>query len=518
MSRTHRALSRIAWMLFASLLALASFASAPIAAGPRQINVVIIVADDLSFELMDRLPNVQRLLVDQGMTFTNMFAVDPLCCPSRVAFLRGQYAHTTGEYNVQYAWGGWSRALAAGLETQTLPVWLRRAGYYTAEQGKYLNGYDEAAYIPPGWTDWDAMLRVGYEPGTWTASSQGRAITPTEYGPDWVSDQAVHAIQASGSSPLFMWTAYFDPHAPSVPPPRYSSLARAASCRGIDVMSLPGFDERATDTVDGTSDKPRWIQSRPAYSATQIQTLQTGYEHQCEAALAMDDGVGRIVDALEAKDPGLRSTAIVFTSDQGLQNGAHMQVQKKVPWDESARLPFVLRDDGLLHGHSSVSTELLGNIDLAPTVLELTGASGDPGCGTDASVYAITCRAGGKGFDGYSFASLLAGRGYPARSYLLIEHWDPSALLDKVPTYCAVRSLSGLLVRYWADNTSMADWEGYDLRTDPHMLHSVVYSPVGTPATATPSFRPGGKALYQALAEPLRHLCDPRPPEYPGFG
>jgi N-acetylglucosamine-6-sulfatase len=303
---------------------------------------------------------------------------------------------------VQYAWGGWSRAVSAGLESQTLAVWMRRAGYYTAEQGKYLNGYNQAGYIPPGWADWRPMMKVGYEPGTWTASVQGQLVKPLEYGPDWVSDQAVRAIQASGSAPLFMWTAYFDPHAPSIPPPRYDPLGKAKSCHGIDVTSLPGFDERATDGIDGTSDKPRWIQMKQPFSSIQIANLQTAYEHQCQSALAMDDGVGRIVDALQSKDPGLHNTVIVFASDQGLQNGAHMQTQKKVPWDESAKLPFVIRDDGLLSGKRSQSDELLGNIDLAPTVLDLTGVSGAPGCGTDGSIYAQTCRARGGRFDGYS--------------------------------------------------------------------------------------------------------------------
>jgi N-acetylglucosamine-6-sulfatase len=508
---------RITCLLLASLLTIPAATLAPATAKSRRPTLVFIIADDLSFELMDRLPNVQGLLVAHGMTFTNMFAADPLCCPSRMSFLRGQYSHTTGEYNVQYAWGGWNRARAAGLEYETLPVWMQNDGYFTAEQGKYLNGYNQAAYIPPGWSDWRAMMRVGYNPGTWTASVQGVAQSPQEYSTDWVSDQAVGAIQASGSQPLFMWTAYYAPHSPSIAPARYDSLAKARSCQGIDVTSLPGFNERATDAVDGTSDKPRWIRARAAFSPTQIASLQSDYEHQCEASLAMDDGVGRIVAALQEKDPGMRNTVIVFTSDQGVQNGAHMQIAKKVPWDESAKLPFVVRDDALLQGQPAISRALLVNTDFAPTVLDLSGVSGSPGCGSDGSVYASTCRARGGGFDGFSFAPLLSGHGYAPRSVMLMEHWDPAALADKVPTYCAVRSLTGLLVRYWADDTSMSDWEGYDLTTDPSMLHSLVYSPVGTPSTATPAFRLGGKALYLSLASSLRGLCNPRPPEYPGF-
>ncbi len=511
--------------LLGAALVILGLSGVPTATASPGPNVVFIIADDMSFELMNRLPNVQSQLVNHGMSFTNMFAVDPLCCPSRMQFLRGQYAHTTGEYNVTYQWGGWSHAVAAGLENQTLPVWMHNAGYYTAEQGKYLNGYNKASHVPPGWSDWRAMMKVGYPANTptktwWTASVKGKTVKPAEYAPDWVSDQAVSAIQASGTNPLFMWTAYYDPHEPSTPPDRYNTLAKAKACQGLNVQSLPGFNEKKTDTVDGTSDKPRWISKRAAFSAAKIASLQAAYEHQCESTLAIDDGVARIMAALQVKDPGLQNTIVVFTSDQGLQNGAHMQTEKKVPWDESAKLPFVVRDDALLGGNPSTNDALLANIDFAPTVEALTGATGTPDCPNDGSIYQTACQAHGGGFDGMSFAPLLgAGGRFTPRNALLIEHWDPASIAigSKVPTYCAVRTKTALLTRYWPDNTWGADWEGYDLSTDPNELHSLVYSGAGTSATATPQFRTGGQALYDTLAPTLHSLCNPQPPEYPGW-
>ncbi len=503
--------------MLSALVTLVCLVAPPVSGGAvaatARPNVVVIITDDMSFELLSRMPNVHALLVDHGLSFSNAFAVDPLCCPSRVSFLRGQYSHTTGEYNVQYRWGGWSHAHAAGLENQTLPVWLHAGGYYTAEVGKYLNGYNQTGWIPPGWNFWRGMLKVGYAPGTWTASVQGTKQTPPAYSSDWISDQAVAGIQASGTAPVFLWAAYYGPHNPSTPPPRYDTDAEAPGCATLDVRSIPGFDERATDLIDGMTDKPRWIKGRVAFSAATIAKYQAAYVNQCRSLLAVDDGVGRIMQALEAKDPGLTNTVVLFTSDQGVENGAHMQQWKKVPWDESSKLPFVVRADGLRGSEPATDGHLVLNIDLAPTVLALTGSSGRPDCPTDASVYATACAAHGGGFDGFSFAPLLTGGTYTPRSAFLIEHWDPVSITGKVPTYCAVRTQTGLLTRYFANATAGPDWEGYDLTTDPNMLHSLVYSG----SDGVPHFRGSGATLYAALEPQLLHLCAPRPPEYPPF-
>ena len=511
MSWTRRGSLACSLMVTISLMALSPAVSRADQVAP---NVVVVIVDDMSFELLSRMPNVQSLLVNHGVTFSQAFAVDPLCCPSRLSFLRGQYSHTTSEYNVKYTWGGWSHARSASLEKETLPVWMHRAGYFTAEEGKYLNGYNQAGTIPSGWDYWRAMMTVGYNPGGWSASVQGKKQTPASYSTDWIGDQAVAGIQASGSRPLFMWTAFYGPHNPSTPPARYDTDAEALGCASVDVTALAGFNERVTDKVDGTTDKPRWIKNRAAFSASKITSVQHDYVDQCRSLLAVDDAVARIVGALQVKDPGLSHSIILFTSDQGVENGVHMQLAKKVPWDASAKLPFVMRADGV-RGTDGAATDndLVLNIDLAPTILELTGATGSPDCPSGGSIYSQACNAHGGGSDGSSFAPVLTGAPYAPRDAFLIEHWDPVSVTGKVPIYCAVRTKTGLLVRYFADPAAGPDWEGYDLTTDPDMLHSLVYSR----ADGVPHFRGAGSSLYGSLYPRLVSLCYPLPPEYPGF-
>jgi len=81
-----------------------------------------------------------------------------------------------------------------------------------------------------------------------------------------------------------------------------------------------------------------------------------------------------------------------------------MQLEKKLPWDESAKMPFIVRDDALTGGVASTNGDLLGSIDLAPTIEPLTGATGRPNCPRDVSIYETACQAHGGGFDGMSFA------------------------------------------------------------------------------------------------------------------
>ena len=128
-------------------------AAAPVAAQTppeARPNIVVIMTDDQTVESLRVMTNVKRLLRDRGTSFANSFTSYSLCCPSRATFLTGQYAHNHGVIEQRAAHGGYSKL----DHTNTLPVWLQTAGYYTAHVGKYLNGYGtrNPLEVPPGWT------------------------------------------------------------------------------------------------------------------------------------------------------------------------------------------------------------------------------------------------------------------------------------------------------------------------------------------------------------------------------
>ncbi len=118
-------------------------------------NIVLILTDDERWDRPDfpTLPNVESSLVEHGVTFSNGFVVNSLCCPSRASILTGQYSHSTLVYDNGGQYGGFR---SFHQDSSTIATWLHAAGYRTALLGKYLNGYNKL-YIPPGWDHWNAF-------------------------------------------------------------------------------------------------------------------------------------------------------------------------------------------------------------------------------------------------------------------------------------------------------------------------------------------------------------------------
>lgn len=160
------------------LIALVVGIAGPFGPGPTNAqtppNLVVVMADDLSTDALDALlaaglmPNLQQRVIDVGIDFENAFVTDPICCPSRATFLRGQYAHNHGVLSnvssdigqLGITWPGWfPSGVEPGRNESTVATWLQASGYYTGHIGKYLNGYgvsapegvaDPKTYIPPG--------------------------------------------------------------------------------------------------------------------------------------------------------------------------------------------------------------------------------------------------------------------------------------------------------------------------------------------------------------------------------
>jgi arylsulfatase A-like enzyme len=434
----------------------------PAEAGAKP-NVVVVMTDDQTLAQMSALPRTRKLIGTQGVKFKRFYVTDPLCCPSRATFLTGQYAHNTGVIS-----NGGPNALDALQEPDTLGVWLQQAGYRTAFVGKYLNDYglDDPERVPPGWTEWRALL----EPTTqnyfdYDVNSDG-AVThygtaPDDYKTRVLGHLAVDAIHhaARGNRPFFLYLGFNAPHAPSTPAPR-----DAGSLDGVTAPRTPAFDEQ------DLSDKPTFLRDRPPLSTAAIARIDARNQRALESLAEVDRQVAKVVDALREKQE-LGSTYIVFTSDNGYLDGEHrIEFGKLLAYEPASQVPLLIRGPGIPAGETSEA--LVGNVDLAPTVAQIAAAR-------------PTVEV-----DGHSLLTLAR---YPERSSdraLLLESLVRDRSTYYGYPYAAIRSGHFLYVDY-----ETGDEELYNLVADPYELESLA----GDPEYAD---------KQQALAAALEQLRD----------
>jgi arylsulfatase A-like enzyme len=439
-------------------------------------NIVLILTDDMRFDEISRMPFVESDLVGKGVTFSNAFVTNPLCCPSRATIQTGNYSHTTQVYSNHGSDGGWGVFHATGDDRSTIATWLHQGpvNYRTAMIGKYMNGYlaRNASFVPPGWNRWVAWAPLhdeaeaggGYYnyPLSVNGTLKQYGSTTADYSTDVYASYARSFINRTPPSrPLFLYFATRAPHGPSTPPARYLD-----ACPGVTMSQYP--DSAEADV----SDKPPYIQARPipAPNAGDTQALK-----HCQSLLAVDDAVRTIFTALQ-KTGRLQNTMVVFMSDNGLLLGEHRWFGKKVPYEESIHVPFVVRYDPLTQGVPTTDPHLIVNTDLAPTWAQLAGVTPPT-------------------TDGTSFLPLLDGTATSWRTDFLIEHADDPADVE-VPTYCGVRSEQYMYAKY-----SDGFEELYDLRSDPFELQNVA---------SEPDYAAVRAKLYARMLE----LCDPPPPGY----
>src|SRR5436190_13926695 len=257
-------------LLLAALLcgsiALAPAGSAAKKRSAKQIkpNIVLIMDDDQSVNLQKFLTKTNAALAAKGVTFDNSFVNYSLCCPSRSTMLTGQYAHNHGVRGNQLPSGGYSK-LAPTL-SNTLPVWLQRAGYYTAHIGKFLNGYGTTSpdtEVPPGWNEWygsldnpDAFTGGTYTAYGYTLNENGQlvhygstpdAVDPPTYQTDVYSQKAADFIRrrAPSRKPFYLSVAPRDPH----------SEAASCNCNGAgSALNNPREELRYEGTLNGLTE------------------------------------------------------------------------------------------------------------------------------------------------------------------------------------------------------------------------------------------------------------------------
>jgi N-acetylglucosamine-6-sulfatase len=334
-------------------------------------NIVFILTDDLDYAGFEYMPQMNALLVQQGTTLSNFLISMPLCCPSRATILRGQYGHSTQIMGNELPFGGFYKFYELGEEESTCATWLQDAGYRTMLIGKYLNAFPDKSdlmHIPPGWTEWYSPVQgEAYTQYNYTLNENGEQVVyrngPEDYGTDVYARKTLDFIQRSveQGQPFFAHVSVYAPHWPTTPAPRHEGLFPDAQA-----PRTPNFNEA------DVSDKPSYIRNLPLLTEEDIARIDEEWRQRLRSMMAVDEMIASIVELLESAGQ-LDNTYIFFTSDNGYHHGNHRQLLgKTAPYEEEIRVTMVVRGPGVPAGRTL--DYLTGNIDLAPTWGEISGA------------------------------------------------------------------------------------------------------------------------------------------------
>ena len=435
-------------------------------------NVVVLMTDDLDMSVWETalalgyLPRIKAEMVDKGTTFTNTFAALSTCCPSRTTFLTGQYPHNHGVYRNIGKHGGFEAFLN---DQSTVATWMKAAGYRTGLIGKYLNEYGSTdkdqggAYIPPGWDTWKATFTVSQF--DYNFSNQGvkqhRGHAEADYQTDVVRGFALDFLRDADRRPFFLTITPTAPHYENVdedgagvvrPAPRHADTPDLPT---IPPESLASFNEA------DMSDKPAYMRSGPLVDPV---PQRSGFNSRLAAIRAVDDLFGAVVDQLRS-DGREAGTVIVFTSDNGFQYGTHRRVGKSDVYEESIRLPMIIRAAGQVSPR--VVRAWVMNTDWAPTIAALGGAVPDIAT------------------DGRSLVAGLTATAVKGRRTVLVERPNDGVTWAKYPAYAMVRSKDPALTRATSEAVTLVyaqiydakgqiiDQEFYDLSIDPGQTQSL---------------------------------------------
>ncbi len=434
----------------------------------KRPNIVLIVVDDLRCDEFGagghpylETPNIDRL-ASEGAMFHNAYHATPLCSPNRACILTGQYVSRHGILD------NTSRSRASHL-LDLFPKELQKAGYRTAHIGKWHMGNDPTPR--PGYDYWVSFSGQGktFDPDLY---EEGRIHQVKGYITDIFTERAVEFIKKSGDRPFFVYIGHKAVHPEAVQRddgtvdlsiPREFMPATRHSGRydGMTIKRRPNYGlsdrDRKSKPVIAKALEFRHILEQDEDWAREIDPgiSEETVRRRAEMMLAVDEGVGRIVDTL--KELGkLDNTLIIFTSDNGYFYGEHgLTIERRLPYEESVKTPLLMRYPKLMRPGTSIDA-LAVSVDLAPTILEMVGVKIP------------------EHIQGVSLAPLLRGERNEVHESILIEfysHENPfpwTAGLD----YRIVRKGQYKYIRWIRFGEDKA--ELYDLDRDPYELNNLV--------------------------------------------
>jgi arylsulfatase A-like enzyme len=432
----------------------------PALAAERKPSFVVIVTDDQRADCLGvaghpllKTPNIDRL-AKEGTRFPNMFVTTSICCVSRASLMTGQLCRHHGV-------GDFSTPLPPENLAITYPALLKAAGYRTGCVGKWGIGGKEPRDVFDFWDAWGGQGNFFHMVGTERVhNSEYLARKADEFLAGCKADQ-----------PFCLVLLYKSPHDPYQPDPRDADLFKDADIPRPKTYTdeyfhrLPEFLQKS----EARTRHDKWIPKPEAYPEFVKQYLR------CIAGV--DRSVGKVLGTLE-KAGRLDDTVIVYTSDNGFHLGEHGLIEKWFAYEESIRVPLIVRDPAVPRdARGQVREELVLNIDVAPTILSRAGV-------------AIP-----KAMDGVSLLPLVRGEKPAWRQDFFYEHHFNYG--GKIPQVEAIRTTDWKYIVYPASKPVVE--ELYDLKNDPREETNRIDDPKAA-------------AMRDALRKRYREVVDKLPP------
>jgi arylsulfatase A-like enzyme len=468
------------------------------AASERRPNVLFIFSDDHAIAAIGAYPSwLQSFVVEQNITpridglsrhgglFLNSYCCNSICGPSRAAILTGTHSHINGFRE--------NEKDDFNSDQWQFQKELQKAGYQTAIVGKWHLGS-----TPTGFDYWEILPGQGeyYNPDFITAEG---TVRREGYVTDIITDRAVEWLKKRDpDKPFMLMYQHKAPHRPWMPSLKYLNLldeatipepatlfddysGRTSSVRnhemGIDRHMNLSQDLKITSPFSDSSDampfmaRRMTIAQRQAWDKAYVprnekfrkanlkgkDLARWKYQNYMKDYLrcikSIDDNVGRILDYLRAN--GLeQNTVVIYCSDQGFYLGEHGWFDKRWMYEESLRMPFIVRWPGVIEP-ATVYREMIQNIDYAPTFMEMAGSHAP------------------SGIQGKSFVPILRSRTPRDWRRSIYYHYYEYPKWHRVQKHCGVRTDRYKLIHFYP----VGEWELYDLQKDPKELRNVYSDP-----------------------------------------
>ncbi len=436
----------------------------------RRPNILFIMSDDHASHAIsaygsriNQTPNIDRI-AKEGIRFNNCFCTNSICTPSRATILTGTYNHVNNVTTLSSKLDG---------RLTTFPKLLQAEGYQTAIVGKWHLGHGGHA-DPTGFDYWNVLPGQGLYHDPEMIDMGEKKVYPG-YVTDIITDLSLDWLkERNPEQPFMLMTHHKAPHRPWDPDEKLMHLYQNTDIPEPETFH-DDYSNRASAAKEAKMRVDRDMTDRDLKypvpeGLTAAEEKQWKYQRYIKDYLrcvaSIDNNVGRMLDYLDQE--GLaENTIVVYTSDQGFFLGDHGWYDKRFMYEESLRMPFVMRYPREIEA-GSINDDMILNLDFAQTFLDCTNVDQ-----TDE-------------MQGRSFRPLMNGKTIEDwRTSMYYRYWMHLAH-HHVYAHYGLRTHDHKLIYYYADGLGTPgsaddpkppEWELFDLKKDPHEINSVYDNP-----------------------------------------